>query len=236
MNNPNQDQKSGQQNQGGQTPGQQGGQPNQKPGQQTQNPARVASRAIRPTSRSRSAEGIATLRNSAFERGFFAPTRLARAPGSLAVASFAFVGSGPKARYAPMKPFGRFGFMPGQERKEHPVDDGQIGLDRRHCDRRHCRMACRNHHPQQHGLITNIILGVIGAALAGWLFGKLGIQIGGPNWLAIWSPELSAPAFSDLRDPDVLSEPPGVSSRAIPSCSIHAAGMLGRVTRGRRRD
>ena len=33
------------------------------------------------------------------------------------------------------------------------------------------------------GVITNIILGVIGAALAGWLFGKLGIQIGGPNWL-----------------------------------------------------
>jgi hypothetical protein len=38
MNNPNHDQKPGQQNQGGQTPGQQGGQPNQKPGQQTQNP------------------------------------------------------------------------------------------------------------------------------------------------------------------------------------------------------
>ena len=33
------------------------------------------------------------------------------------------------------------------------------------------------------GLIANIILGVIGAALASWLFGKLGIQIGGPNWL-----------------------------------------------------
>jgi hypothetical protein len=38
MTNQNQDQKSGQQNQSGQTPGQQGGQPNQKPGQQTQNP------------------------------------------------------------------------------------------------------------------------------------------------------------------------------------------------------
>ena len=38
MNNPNQDQKSGQQNRGRSDSGQQGGQPNQKPGQQTQNP------------------------------------------------------------------------------------------------------------------------------------------------------------------------------------------------------
>ncbi len=33
------------------------------------------------------------------------------------------------------------------------------------------------------GLITNIILGVIGAGIATWLFGMLGIRIGGPIWL-----------------------------------------------------
>ena len=33
------------------------------------------------------------------------------------------------------------------------------------------------------GILTNIVLGVIGAALASWLFGKLGIQVGGPNWV-----------------------------------------------------
>ena len=33
------------------------------------------------------------------------------------------------------------------------------------------------------GIITNIVLGMIGAALASWLFGKFGIAIGGPNWL-----------------------------------------------------
>ncbi len=33
------------------------------------------------------------------------------------------------------------------------------------------------------GLITNIILGVIGAGIASWLFGLLGIQVGGPGWL-----------------------------------------------------
>jgi len=33
------------------------------------------------------------------------------------------------------------------------------------------------------GIITNVILGIIGAGFASWLFGKLGIQIGGPNWL-----------------------------------------------------
>lgn len=32
------------------------------------------------------------------------------------------------------------------------------------------------------GLITNIILGVIGAAFGSWIFGKLGVQIGGPPW------------------------------------------------------
>jgi uncharacterized membrane protein YeaQ/YmgE (transglycosylase-associated protein family) len=32
------------------------------------------------------------------------------------------------------------------------------------------------------GILTNIVLGVIGAAFASWLFGKLGIEIGGPNW------------------------------------------------------
>ena len=33
------------------------------------------------------------------------------------------------------------------------------------------------------GLITNIILGVIGAGIASWLFGLLGMRIGGPGWL-----------------------------------------------------
>lgn len=33
------------------------------------------------------------------------------------------------------------------------------------------------------GIITNIILGVIGAGLASWLFGLMGVRIGGPSWL-----------------------------------------------------
>jgi len=33
------------------------------------------------------------------------------------------------------------------------------------------------------GILFNIVLGVIGAGLASWLFAKLGIQIGGPNWV-----------------------------------------------------
>jgi uncharacterized membrane protein YeaQ/YmgE (transglycosylase-associated protein family) len=33
------------------------------------------------------------------------------------------------------------------------------------------------------GLITNIILGVIGAGIASWLFGLLGLRIGGPGWI-----------------------------------------------------
>ena len=33
------------------------------------------------------------------------------------------------------------------------------------------------------GLITNITRGVIGAGIASWLFGMLGIKIGGPVWL-----------------------------------------------------
>jgi uncharacterized membrane protein YeaQ/YmgE (transglycosylase-associated protein family) len=33
------------------------------------------------------------------------------------------------------------------------------------------------------GVLVNIVLGVIGAGLASWLFAKLGIQIGGPNWV-----------------------------------------------------
>jgi uncharacterized membrane protein YeaQ/YmgE (transglycosylase-associated protein family) len=32
------------------------------------------------------------------------------------------------------------------------------------------------------GLITNIILGVIGAGIASWLFGLLGLRLG-PGWL-----------------------------------------------------
>jgi uncharacterized membrane protein YeaQ/YmgE (transglycosylase-associated protein family) len=34
------------------------------------------------------------------------------------------------------------------------------------------------------GLITNIILGVIGAGLASFIFSKLGVQVGGSAWLA----------------------------------------------------
>ena len=33
------------------------------------------------------------------------------------------------------------------------------------------------------GITTNVILGVIGAGLASWLFAKLGIEIGGPIWV-----------------------------------------------------
>ena len=32
------------------------------------------------------------------------------------------------------------------------------------------------------GLITNVILGVIGAGIASWLFGLLGVRVGGPGW------------------------------------------------------
>ena len=34
------------------------------------------------------------------------------------------------------------------------------------------------------GIIANIILGVIGAGIASWLFGKLGITVGGPAWFS----------------------------------------------------
>lgn len=34
------------------------------------------------------------------------------------------------------------------------------------------------------GLITNIVLGVIGAAFASWLFGVFNIRLGGPPWFA----------------------------------------------------
>ena len=33
------------------------------------------------------------------------------------------------------------------------------------------------------GIIVNIILGIIGAGFASWLFAKLGVQIGGPVWV-----------------------------------------------------
>ena len=33
------------------------------------------------------------------------------------------------------------------------------------------------------GLITNIILGMIGAGIASWLFGLFGVRVGGPSWL-----------------------------------------------------
>jgi uncharacterized membrane protein YeaQ/YmgE (transglycosylase-associated protein family) len=32
------------------------------------------------------------------------------------------------------------------------------------------------------GIIANIILGMIGAGIASWLFAKLGVQVGGPPW------------------------------------------------------
>ena len=34
------------------------------------------------------------------------------------------------------------------------------------------------------GLITNIILGMIGAAFGSFLFSKFGVQLGGPPWFA----------------------------------------------------
>jgi uncharacterized membrane protein YeaQ/YmgE (transglycosylase-associated protein family) len=34
------------------------------------------------------------------------------------------------------------------------------------------------------GIIANIIIGVIGAGIASWLFAKLGVSIGGPAWFA----------------------------------------------------
>jgi uncharacterized membrane protein YeaQ/YmgE (transglycosylase-associated protein family) len=34
------------------------------------------------------------------------------------------------------------------------------------------------------GLIANIVLGMIGAGLGGFLFDKAGVQIGGPPWVA----------------------------------------------------
>ena len=33
------------------------------------------------------------------------------------------------------------------------------------------------------GIITNVILGVIGAGIASWLFGLLGVRLPGPGWL-----------------------------------------------------
>lgn len=34
------------------------------------------------------------------------------------------------------------------------------------------------------GIIANIIIGIIGAGIASWLFTKLGVRIGGPAWFA----------------------------------------------------
>ncbi|HWL04545.1 MAG TPA: GlsB/YeaQ/YmgE family stress response membrane protein [Xanthobacteraceae bacterium] len=34
------------------------------------------------------------------------------------------------------------------------------------------------------GIITNIILGMIGAGVAAWLFGLLGIAVGGSAWVS----------------------------------------------------
>lgn len=33
------------------------------------------------------------------------------------------------------------------------------------------------------GIIVNIVLGMIGAGLASWLFGLMGVQLPGPIWL-----------------------------------------------------
>ena len=33
------------------------------------------------------------------------------------------------------------------------------------------------------GIIGNIIIGILGAVVGGWLFGKLGIDIGGAKWV-----------------------------------------------------
>ena len=34
------------------------------------------------------------------------------------------------------------------------------------------------------GIIANVVLGMIGAGLASWAFGKFGVQIGGPAWVS----------------------------------------------------
>jgi uncharacterized membrane protein YeaQ/YmgE (transglycosylase-associated protein family) len=34
------------------------------------------------------------------------------------------------------------------------------------------------------GILANIIIGVIGAGIASWLFTKLGVTVGGPAWFA----------------------------------------------------
>jgi uncharacterized membrane protein YeaQ/YmgE (transglycosylase-associated protein family) len=70
-----------------------------------------------------------------------------------------------------------------QKRKEHPVDDAQMGWIGAIVIGGIAGWLAEIITRTNMGVITNIILGVIGAALAGWLFGKLGIQIGGPNWL-----------------------------------------------------
>jgi uncharacterized membrane protein YeaQ/YmgE (transglycosylase-associated protein family) len=33
------------------------------------------------------------------------------------------------------------------------------------------------------GVLTNIVFGMIGAGIASWLFGLLGVHIGGPSWI-----------------------------------------------------
>lgn len=34
------------------------------------------------------------------------------------------------------------------------------------------------------GIITNVVFGMIGAALASFIFSKLGVQLGGPAWVS----------------------------------------------------
>ena len=48
-----------------------------------------------------------------------------------------------------------------------------------HSIRRHRRLARRAVHEEQMGLVMNIVLGIIGAAVASWLLGFLGIPLGG---------------------------------------------------------
>jgi uncharacterized membrane protein YeaQ/YmgE (transglycosylase-associated protein family) len=52
-------------------------------------------------------------------------------------------------------------------------------LDRSHHHWRDCRLAAEQFMKSQTGLVMNIVLGIIGAAVASWLFGFLGITFGG---------------------------------------------------------
>jgi uncharacterized membrane protein YeaQ/YmgE (transglycosylase-associated protein family) len=51
-------------------------------------------------------------------------------------------------------------------------------LDRSHHHRRSCRLACRTMKSEM-GLLTNIVLGIIGAAIAGAILSFFGVHLGG---------------------------------------------------------